>query len=198
MTTGTMKSRRLPFPLARFASTCDWSIALKTALLFCPMLRPMPVDALSFQRVTWFKASDCPGPVLDCQQASTAENLMHSILLVIPKPEANGSGTEQVWKAVAPGLQQRARQAGGVKMLYENCWLIPAEKSGLSFFDHAITVADGEKLSCRICLLRTPQREFVRWLPQIRLKRLRAATARTFQGAFRFFLKPITSRGLVG
>ena len=49
------------------------------------------------------------------------------------KPKKDGIGTEQTWKSFAPSLQQRATQANCVIKLYENCWLIPAEKMGYRF-----------------------------------------------------------------
>ncbi|MGO9586755.1 MAG: hypothetical protein ACLP2Y_11225 [Limisphaerales bacterium] len=125
------------------------------------------------------------GSVGDGQATHAARNYMHSILLVIPKPEKDKPGTEQAWTSVVPGLQQQATQAKGVITLYENCWLIPAEENGLSFFDHAITVADGAKLHCRICLLSKPHNGFVHRSSNPRLKRPGAATGRTFQGAAR-------------
>jgi hypothetical protein len=97
---------------------------------------------------------------------------MHSILLVIPKPEKDKPGMEQAWKAVVPGLQQRATQAKGVKTSYESCWLLPVEENGLSFFEYAITVAHNAKLRCRICLLSAPHNGFVRPPPNIRPKHL--------------------------
>jgi hypothetical protein len=123
---------------------------------------------------------------------------MHSILLVIPKPGKDKPGTDQAWKSVAPSLQQQATQAKYVITLYENCWLIPAEENGLTFFNHAITVADSAKLYSRICLLRKQHNGFVRRSSNTRLKRLSAATGRTFQGAVRFFLKLPALRGLAG
>ena len=133
------------------------------------------------------------GASSNCQAIHAARNHMDSILLVIPKPEKDRLGTEQTWKSVRPSLQQRATQANGVITLYENCWLIPAEENGLTFFNHAITVADGAKLHCRICLLHN---EFAHWSPNARLKRLSVATIRTFQGAVRFVFKPPALRGL--
>ena len=147
----------------------------------------MPADTLSFQRVVLLEASNGRNLVLDRPAARPDEHCMHSILLVIPKPENDQPGTGQAWKAVAPGLRQRALQAGCVKMLYENCWLIPAETEGWSFFDHAITVADEAGLRCRICVLRMPHPEFGRRSPHVWLKRLHSTIVRTFQGAVRFF-----------
>ena len=128
--------------------------------------------------------------VWERQTTHAARNYMHSILLVIPKPGKDKPGTEQAWASVVPGLQQQATQAKCVITLYENCWLIPAEENGLTFFNHAIAVADGAKLHCRICLLSKPHNEFVHRSPNTRLKNPSAATGRTFQGAVRFVLQP--------
>ena len=145
----------------------------------------MSVDALSFQEVICSMSSARCSSVGDHQAAHAARNCMRSILLVILKPEKDKPGMEQVWNSVVPGLQQRATQTNGVITLYENCWLIPAEENGFSFFDHAITVADRAKLHCRICLLSKPHNKFVHRSPNTRLKRLSAAIGRTFQGVVR-------------
>ena len=101
----------------------------------------------------------------NCRVAHAARNYMHSILLVIPKPEQSKPGTEQAWESAVLGLQQQAAQAKGVITLYESCWLIPTEENGLLFFNYAIIVADSAKLHCRICLLSRPHNGFVHRRP---------------------------------
>jgi hypothetical protein len=137
-------------------------------------MKPMSIDRLSFPQ------GIRPAPSGWAAQAARID--MHSILLVIPKPETGMSGAEQTWKSIAPGLQLRATQSCGVKTLYENCWLITAEENGLSFFDHAITVADKARLRCRICLLGRPHDGFARSPSNPGLKRPVATTLRIFHG----------------
>ena len=110
---------------------------------------------------------------------------MHSILLVISKLQKDNPGTERVWKSVRPALQYHATQARCVKTLFENCWLIPAEENGLSFFGHAIAVADNAKLRCRICLLRTACDGFAHGSPNTTLKLPGGDAVRILQKAMR-------------
>ncbi|MFZ0826123.1 MAG: hypothetical protein WAO02_01740 [Verrucomicrobiia bacterium] len=104
---------------------------------------------------------------------------------MISKREKDQPGTGQVWKSVVPGLQYQATQASGVKTLFENCWLIPAEENGMLFFDHAITVADNAKLRCQICLLRTPHDGFAPGPPNATLNHPAGAAVRIFQKVIR-------------
>ena len=156
----------------------------------------MSVDTLSFQRGTLLNQ---PGAIWLWDQKATHAigNSMHSILLVIPKPERDKPGTERAWKSIVPGLQQCATQARGVKTLYENCWLIPAAENGFSFLDHAITVAESAKLRCRICLLRTPPNGFVHRPSNTGPERLSGTTDRAFQGALSFVVKLLVWSGLM-
>ncbi len=176
------KSRRSSFPSARFASICKWRIALKPTRQHQIPPEPALPDPLNIQRAALIETSERRRPVLDCQAALTVENEMHSILFVIPKLENNQPDAGQIWKSILPGLQQRAAQTKCVKTLYENCWLIPAEENGLSFFNHAITVVDDLNLRCRICLLKTPGEGFAARPPIARLdffvRRVRRAIRR--------------------
>jgi len=155
----------------------------------------MSIDTLSFQRVTLLNQ---PGGARFWNRQATplARNYMHSILLVIPRPEKSEPNIEQVWRSVVPGLQQRATQTRCVKTLCENCRLIPAAENGFLFFDHAITIADSVKLRCRICLLRTPPNGFVCRSSNTRLELLSGATVRAFQGTARLVRKLLAWRGL--
>lgn len=111
---------------------------------------------------------------------------MHSILLVISKLEKDKAGLEPVWQTTAAALEQRARQAECVQTLYENCWLIAAERDGLSFFNHAIAIANSAKLRCRICVLRKPHNAVGAGPSPNRLKGLCHAVARVFKGMIRY------------
>ncbi len=112
---------------------------------------------------------------------------MHSILLVISKLEKGKAGLEPAWQTTAATLEQRARQAECVQTLFENCWLIAADRDGLSFFNHAIAIADNAKLRCRICVLRKPQNAAGIEPAQGRLKGVCHAVARVFLGMIRLF-----------
>ena len=152
----------------------------------------MAVDTLSFQRATLLNQS---GAARSGGRPAThpSKNHMHSILLVIPRPGTSKPGIEQVWQTVVPGLQLCAEQVRGVKTLCENCWLIPAEENGFSFFDHAITIADSVNLRCRICLLRTPPDGFAPRSPDGKRQGLSEATVHAFQGMVRWVLKRLAS-----
>jgi len=108
---------------------------------------------LSVTRAPQFRGRNL-GPRSPCGDVTGDE--MHSILLMIRKPEKETFDTDQAWQSIVFGLQQRAARVRGVITLCENCWLIPAREKGLSFFDHAIAVAGDARLHCRICLLRPP------------------------------------------
>jgi hypothetical protein len=118
-----------------------------------------------------------------------AGNEMHSILLLIQKPENDRSDIDQTWKPIVSGLQQCAARVRGVITVCDNCWLIPAQEKGLLFFDHAIAVAGEARLHCRICLLRPPDNETAPRLNGQAGDRTSGAAVRPLQGAVNLVLK---------